>query len=60
MANVLTNRFGNFERMIKDDLTGFEKEILLKTNNHLYFDYNQQKMHLEELTSFYKGEKKFT
>ena len=58
--SVITNRFGNFERMIKDDIMGFEKEILLKSNNHLYFDYQQQKMHLDELTSFYKGEKKFT
>ena len=36
----ITNKFGNLERVLKDDLEGFEKEVMLKSNNHFYFDYD--------------------
>jgi hypothetical protein len=57
--NVVKNRFGAIEKVIRDDSELFFKEVWLKENNHYYFDYEQQAMHLEEMTRYLKGEKLF-
>ena len=37
----------------------FDKFIQVQENPHFLHDYKQQTAHLEEMTSFLKGEKKF-
>lgn len=56
------NRFGNYEVNIDtniDDLI-FSKDIILGAVNEKYwFDYEQQTMHLQDLTKYFKHEKEF-
>ena len=54
--------FGNYEVNIDsniDDLI-FSKEVILGAVNEKYwFDYEQQTMHLQDLTKYFKHEKEF-
>lgn len=56
------NRFGNVETVLSTDPDTYVMEKLIELggdSNHLYFDYEQQSNHLQEMTSFLKGEKDF-
>jgi len=62
MPNPNKNRFGNVETIMSTDPETYVLEKLIQLggdSNHYYFDYEQQTNHLNEMTSFLKGEKEF-
>ena len=59
---AVKNRFGNIETVLLNDTENFVSHKLIELggdSNHYYFDYEQQANHLNDLTSYFKGEKTF-